>query len=302
MILESLLVLVETLKARIDEYGDRLRQSEALTRYALIDPLLRELGWDTEDPDMVWPEYHGADYALLINCKSIIVVESKKLDEPLDEEAFDQGKQYCDSARSKYFLLTDGRLWKLYPSNSDTPEISFDLEDSPLTDVCRKAIRFSRFHVTSKSDVPPSNCEWVPLMDIAVKGIVATGATNMNRIELKFPSGERVHLNSWPDLITESTHWLVEKCLLTRSSLPIPRSGNPNNMYYAVSTTCYHPSGKKMKYPEEVSAGIWVERDYNSENCVRNAIGIIKHAHQDPWEFRVRIRPSIHPEGPLFPQ
>ena len=51
MILESLLELVETLKARIDAHGDQLRQSEALTRYALIDPLLRELGWDTEDPD-----------------------------------------------------------------------------------------------------------------------------------------------------------------------------------------------------------------------------------------------------------
>ena len=52
MILESLLELVETLKARIDTHGDQLRQSEALTRYALIDPLLRELGWDTEDPDV----------------------------------------------------------------------------------------------------------------------------------------------------------------------------------------------------------------------------------------------------------
>ena len=51
MILESLLELVETLKARIDTHGDQLRKSEALTRYALIDPLLRELGWDTEDPN-----------------------------------------------------------------------------------------------------------------------------------------------------------------------------------------------------------------------------------------------------------
>ena len=67
MILESLLELVETLKARIDEHGDQLRQSEALTRYALIDPLLRELGWDTEDPDVIRPEYESdqpkADYA-----------------------------------------------------------------------------------------------------------------------------------------------------------------------------------------------------------------------------------------------
>ena len=45
----------------------RLRRSEALTRYELIDPLLGELGWDTQDPDLVVPEYRsgeiGVDYA-----------------------------------------------------------------------------------------------------------------------------------------------------------------------------------------------------------------------------------------------
>lgn len=57
MPLENLLILIEKLQKRIDSHGDALRQSEALIRYALIDPLLRELGWDTEDPDMVVPEY-----------------------------------------------------------------------------------------------------------------------------------------------------------------------------------------------------------------------------------------------------
>ena len=50
MPLDSLLNLVETLKQRIVEHKAALSQSEALTRYALIDPLLRELGWDTSRP------------------------------------------------------------------------------------------------------------------------------------------------------------------------------------------------------------------------------------------------------------
>ena len=69
MPLESLLELVETLRERIESHRAILSQSEALTRYALIDPLLRELGWDTSDPAMVVPEYSSgtgsADYALL---------------------------------------------------------------------------------------------------------------------------------------------------------------------------------------------------------------------------------------------
>ena len=68
MPLESLLELVQTLSDRIDEHGPALRQSEALTRYALIDPLLRELGWDTANPDMVIPNTgratRRADYVL----------------------------------------------------------------------------------------------------------------------------------------------------------------------------------------------------------------------------------------------
>ncbi len=50
MVLESLSDLVETLRARITAHARPLMKSEALTRYALIDPLLRELGWNTEDP------------------------------------------------------------------------------------------------------------------------------------------------------------------------------------------------------------------------------------------------------------
>ena len=56
----------------MEEHGSELRQSEALTfRYALIDPLLRELGWDTTDPALVIPEYQSgngrADYALIVS-------------------------------------------------------------------------------------------------------------------------------------------------------------------------------------------------------------------------------------------
>ena len=108
---ESLLELVDELKKRIDEHGYQFQDSEALTRYALIDPLLRELGWDTEDPKAVRPEYYvgknsHADYILFANGIPTIVVESKSLSEPLrDGKAFDQGEKYCDQTKSGYFLL-----------------------------------------------------------------------------------------------------------------------------------------------------------------------------------------------------
>ena len=112
MPLESLLQLVETLRERIDSHRDALRQSEALTRYALIDPLLREMGWDTEDPGMVVPEYRSgsgsADYALIGNGRLVMMVEAKKLGTPLRDQVLAQGINYCLMERTSHFAVTDG--------------------------------------------------------------------------------------------------------------------------------------------------------------------------------------------------
>ena len=148
MVLESLLELVETLSKRIDEHGAALRQSEALTRYALIDPLLRELGWDTANPALVIPEHRlgagVADYALVSDGKPMVVVEAKKLDENLHNAA-SQGITYCISDGIRFFSVTDGRRWEIYETHLPVPIdgkriVSLDLRGTPATEVCLKAM------------------------------------------------------------------------------------------------------------------------------------------------------------------
>ena len=182
MPLESLLQLVETLRSRIETHRTALSQSEALTRYALIDPLLGELGWDTSNPDMVVPEYRVpnnqiADYVLFHGGHPAIVVESKKLDESLrGGRALDQGILYCAHTGASYFLLTDGNRWELYKSGNTTPMTSFDMMGDPLTQACLKALALWRPSVQSGTVVagqepvlstpqrdpivPPGSREW----------------------------------------------------------------------------------------------------------------------------------------------
>ena len=157
MPLENLLTLIEKLRERIDSHGAALRQSEALTRYALIDPLLRELGWDTEDPDVVVPEYSSGggrvDYALCKNGKSVIMLEAKKLDTPLND-AIGQGIQYCLVEGTEYFVVTDGRCWEIYETHKPVPIddkriVQFDLKDPLIVDVCLKALALWRRTVVS---------------------------------------------------------------------------------------------------------------------------------------------------------
>ena len=47
--------LIFKIKEKINKFRDLFQRNEMLVRYALIDPFLRVLGWDTEDPDQVEP-------------------------------------------------------------------------------------------------------------------------------------------------------------------------------------------------------------------------------------------------------
>ena len=58
---------------------------EARIKSAVIEPILRGLGWNTKDPDELWPEYSvndeekdRVDYALLIGKTPKVFVEVKR--------------------------------------------------------------------------------------------------------------------------------------------------------------------------------------------------------------------------------
>ena len=316
MILESLLELVKTLKERIDKHDDQLRQSEALTRYALIDPLLRELGWDTEDPDVVRPEYRVpnnqlADYVLFANGKPTIVVESKKLDESLQGgKALDQGILYCAHTGSNFFLLTDGRRYELYESGKTTTVISFDLNGSSSADVCLKALALWRPSVQSGNAaaghepviestdevstpvsqktpdpvIPPNavdDHEWQSLTEIerAGKGVTP--------IELRFPNGNKISVENWATVPVETVRWLMDNGILNSSHCPI-LSNHSSNSRFCVHTQNVHKDGVPFKNPVEVN-GIYVDKVPNGPAAFGRTKTIIENVGQNPANFRVRV-------------
>ena len=78
MQLDNLHAFIQTIVELADRHAEALRKSERLTRYALIDPLLRGLGWDTGNPDEVRPEYSAGrgrvDYALMSSGEPVIMM------------------------------------------------------------------------------------------------------------------------------------------------------------------------------------------------------------------------------------
>ncbi len=118
MPLESLVATIGALKGRIEQHQALLRQSEALTRYVLIDPLLRELGWDTEDPHKVRPEAGGlggiADYELRQGDSTVALLEAKKLGQGVTRDGIGQALNYCNQRGIAYMIVSDGDKWEMY--------------------------------------------------------------------------------------------------------------------------------------------------------------------------------------------
>lgn len=131
----------QAVKAAIVEVRARIQEWDAIgmnawreehTRYALIDPIITALGWNTAEPMECHPEWYypglekRADYALFrpgdivdIGTREVapyIIIEAKALCEPLDNH-LDQLDAYT-KARPRmtegYAVLTNGAEWRIF--------------------------------------------------------------------------------------------------------------------------------------------------------------------------------------------
>ena len=105
---------------------------ETQTRYAIIDPVIRALGWDTEDPKECYPEYdlsegkNRPDYALLGDWSAeeiagdgiapVIILEAKALHTNLDPflDKLDGYSKAKPRMTEGLAVLTDGAVWRIY--------------------------------------------------------------------------------------------------------------------------------------------------------------------------------------------
>ena len=104
---------------------------EDQTRYAIIDPILRALGWDAADPKECMVEYgRGSgrvDYAIFgedaemeaigkAEATPLIVIEAKPVDADLTEVP-DQLAGYVNAEPAMQYgagVVTNGRLWMIF--------------------------------------------------------------------------------------------------------------------------------------------------------------------------------------------
>ena len=139
-----------SLKEHIDDIGNRLKNkefsSEQAVRQGIIDPLLRNLGWPTNDTRTVFPEYTvgsgRVDYALCHPSSTPrVFIEAKQVGniEGAEEQLFG----YDSRIRVPIAVLTDGQKWQFFhPTGEGTwaerkiCELDFIAGDSAESAAC----------------------------------------------------------------------------------------------------------------------------------------------------------------------
>ena len=287
--------LVENLRKKISKYKDEFSKNEALVRYALIDPFLRALGWDTEDPEQIKPEYTTEagrpDYALFIGDKSKpkAFIGAKKLGK---NEDLPQHIAYCVSEGVRFFIATDGNHWEIYDAFKQTklPEkkiTEWNLIDDDPSDVVVRSIAIA--NIESFGELPShsifqnreekasgentqtkSNVR--TLREITSEDIKGRRKGGFKPLSLTI-KGERFEVNKSNQILIRTAEWLIKNGKMTKSTVPV-ESGSKR---YLVNTEPVHKSGKKFFSPYKLSNGLFLETHASSESTEKYAKLLMKY-------------------------
>mgnify|MGYP001773541281 CR=1 FL=1 len=280
----ELVSLVEQLKKRIQDYQKELQSSEALTRYVLIDPLLRSLGWDTENPELVRPEVSTPagrpDYALLHHGQRLAFVGAKPLGK---QEDLLQQISYCVSEGVRYFIATDGSRWEVYDTGIQKPLqekkiVEWDIQSMNAGEVVRRAFAIMRYaginesapsSIISEGTGPPPPGK--RLTDFSPKP-----GDQLKFTRIIFPDGKSYQLKYWKDILTAAVEWLH-----STGKLPPPPIKAGKGATYLVNTRPVHENGKSFHAFTRIGT-LYVNTNFNGRDIIRHTISLLQKSGVSP--------------------
>ena len=287
--------LIRELREKIRKYKDEFSKNEALVRYSLIDPFLRGLGWDTEDPEQVKPEYSTdagrPDYALFLHNKNSpkAFIGAKKLGK---NEDLQQHISYCVSEGVKFFIATDGNHWELYDTYKETrlPEkkvIEWDIINDEESKVAIKSISIANLESFGEVAAEPiltqseriSKDEVLPVKDTQLEStksnnIKGGGKRNgpLRPFSLSI-NGEVFNVNKSNQILIETAEWLISKGKITN---PFRLPSGPDR--WLINTDPVHQDkNNKFANPYKLSNGLYLETNYGSRRIEQLAKSLMKH-------------------------
>lgn len=308
--------LTETLKLvklSATSYREQLQRNEAVTRAVLIDPVLRALGWDVANPAMVEVEKPITaagktgflDYHL--NAEKPIVVEAKKLGEPL-ENHFVQLVGYAFTLGVENLFITDGLRWSHYTSITATnqePARQIDLGQMAESELTKAAAYFvetldaalfapesqkvedvlqQKFYDLEKKLL---NLEHKFSNNASTENKIAATQISINSGEqhwlpfdgswdakrkkpakLRLPNGQIIDVRSWTQILMESCRYCFSNAPELLRQLPIPDKTGRATKLISMSRPPTNLNSDSFAMDNQT---LYVCTNYSANDCVANA-------------------------------
>ncbi len=327
MALDNLKETIETLRERIQAHRTYLEGYETRTRQALIDPMLRALGWDVEDPNSVELEYgidrKWADYALMGSERPIAVIEAKALGRALKDDEKMQALNYANMDGIDYMAVTNGDHWQMFDvfkrgQLDNRILMEFQLtRDEPYA-CALQALGLWRPNLASgkpKEAATPVMIEKLTRAESAStisepsgrEKKVAESSNNSSweplkslKIEkgqkppadanIKFPDSSTQPIKSWVDLWDSVANYLIEVGKISAQDCPIGRN---NSVIYFLHTEPIHQNGARFRHPRKIKNDLWLARSFaTAQRTVEISCWLLDKFGVNPSTVLVSINPS----------
>lgn len=278
--MKELIEVLNSVRKKMTDHEADLNTNEAMTRYALIDPLLKVLGWDVSDPSIVKPEEYNNRSRIDYTMGKTMVVEAKKLDGLADRDS-KQLVKYIEECNAQFGVLTDGRRWKIYEPRvtTSTPQEEFDVTD-PDDVVIPKIVKLSRAVIsknpasaTTKDATRPD--DWTPLSQVRyVKN--TPSPTELRCRDNILP------LTSWAGILTSVAKYLIDNKHLSKSDCPVRKGPKTHLLNTELSDT-----DDKRVYTKV--SGFYLYRNNAPKTAIQYALRLISAARLEESAFSVRL-------------
>ena len=282
------------------------RKNEAATRAALIDPVLRALGWDTANVQMVEPEKTLSnelriDY--LLNDPTgqpWVVIEAKCLGSSLDKYGY-VGKilGYALTLNVHTVCITDGITWHLHThlQHGKSEPVVFSLLETDLLPAANELIRWldaaQAGHgippignlIESVTEVASSQLgKKAEVQRIRIKALkeksdsVSAHFTDLTQLnstsiqpgqkpkQLRLPNGTIKPIAIWKDILLEVCYLVLS----TNSNLVLPFPDKAGKKRFLFSFT--KPEGGSSTLTSYQGRPAFILTHYSAADCIANAL------------------------------
>lgn len=303
--------LIEVIKSVIADsakYEQKLKKNEAATRATLIDPVLRALGWDTANPNMIEFELNSGstilDYALYDSSGKVrVIVEAKSLGGNLnDTNILFKLVSYCLTYGISNLFLTNGIVWQhffdLQPGNINPIVINF--LENPLVNCAGYLVEHidaARFWTV---DIKPVET-WKPeqLEKTETKGqtpsqvdkgdfvLLESLPDNLTGLEppkkLRLPDGSVKPILHWRDILSDVASFVLS----STPDIPVPLIDKAGKTRYLLNS---EKPEKRGSIPIEYNGKqVFILISYSSNECVSNARYILNKLPPDMKKIPVAV-------------